>query len=188
MRIPADLDPADGLLRDSLIGTLRASYQARGVVRRQVAEQLGVTTTAVYALEQRTTWEARTIMRYARTVGWRIQWQLHDLTVPDDDGDIVAAIIQAGDTSTPERADRVHWRGICNDLVRSRLAATTAVDMARRLGVHENAVHYWEANPDGSSVIAAQRHARGLGGALGWRLHPVPTPLLHHAPQTRKAA
>ena len=187
MRIPDDLDPADAQLRTSLIGTLRQSREARGIVRRQIAEVLGVTGTAVHALEHRTTWEARTLARYARTIGWRIEWVLHDLAVPDD-GDVMAIVIAAGDTSTPEREDRVHWRSVCNDLVRIRRATITAVALAARLGVYENAVHYWEGNPDGSSVICAQRHARALGGVLGWRLHQVASPLVHHAPEPRRAA
>jgi len=187
VRIPEDLDPADVQLRDSLIGTLRLSREARGIALRQVADLLGVTGVAIHALEHRTTWKAYTLARYARTVGWRIEWILHDLTVPDD-GDVMAIVIAAGDTSTAERADRVHWRAACNDLVRIRRATTTAVAMAARLGVHENAVHYWEGNPDGSSVIAAQRHARALGGALGWHLHEVASPLVNPAPAPRKAA
>lgn len=187
MRIPDDLDPADAQLRDSLAVTLRMSREARRISRQQIADLLGVTVPAVYALERRTTWQAHTVMRYARTIGWRIEWQLHDLHIPDD-GDVMAIVIAAGDTSTPERADRVHWRAVCNDLVRIRRRRCTAVAMGAQLGVHENAVHAWEANPDGSSVIAAQRHARALGGVLGWRLHETPTTLAHHAPEPRRAA
>jgi DNA-binding XRE family transcriptional regulator len=187
VRIPDDLDPADALLRTVLISTLRLSRESRGIARRQIGDILGVTAPTLHALEHRTTWEARTIARYARVIGWRIEWVLHELTVPDD-GDVMAIVIAAGDTSTPEREDRVHWRTICNDLVRIRRAGLTAVAMAERLGVHENAVHYWEGNPDGSSVIAAQRHARALGGVLGWQLHPVASRLVNHAPEPRKAA
>ncbi len=187
MNIPKDLDPADAHLRAILISTLRMSREGRGISRRQIGELLGVTSVAVRSLEHRYTWEARTIARYARTIGWRIEWVLHELTVPDDD-DVMAIVLAAGDTSTPERQDRVHWRTVCNDLIRIRRATITAVAMGERLGVHENAVHYWEGNPDGSTVTAGQRHARALGGALGWRLHPVASPLVLHAPQPRKAA
>src|SRR5438477_6249841 len=143
VRIPRDLDPADEQLRVSLCDTLRLSREARAINRRQVADLLGVTVPSVYATERRTTWEARTIMRYSRAIGLRIEWELHDLPVPADD-DVMSIIIAAGDTSTPERTDRVHWRAVCYDLVRIRRAATTAVALAGALGVYENAVHHWE--------------------------------------------
>lgn len=181
VRIPDDLDPADALIRAGLIETLRHYRQLRDLTPRKVAQLLGVTRPAIVSLEGRTSWEQRTIARYARVVGCRVEWQIHDLVVPDD-GDVMAVVIAAGDTSTADRADRVHWRAVCNDLVRIRRATCSAVDMGRRLGRHENAVHYWEANPDGSTVIAAQRHARALGGALGWRLHPT------HIVPARRAA
>lgn len=185
MRLPQDLDPVDADLRRSLIDTLRISRESRGMVRRPVAEQLGITVPALFHLEHRTSWFARTVMRYGRVIGWRIEWVLFDLDVPDD-GDIMAEILAAGDTSTPERADRVHWRTVCYNLVRIRRATCTAVAMGVRCGIHENAVHHWEANPDGSTVIAAQRHARALGGALGWRLHPAVAALVN-APAPRGA-
>lgn len=186
MRIPQDLHPADENLRQVLIDTLRQSREGRRIPRREVADLLGVTVPAVHGLEHRTTWEARTIARYARTIGWRIEWLLLDLDVPDDD-DVMAAVLAAGDTSTPERADRVHWRRTCYDLVRARRATCTAVEMAVRCCCHENAIHHWEANPDGSSVIAGQRHARALGGMLGFMLHDAASPLTHRAPEPRYA-
>jgi DNA-binding XRE family transcriptional regulator len=172
VHIPADLDPDDARRRSRLIDELRAAREARNLSPKNIADRLGVTAPNVYAIEGRTTWQACTISRYARAVGWRIEWLLEDITVPDD-GDVMAIVIAAGDTSTPERADRVAWRALCNDLVRIRRATYSAVDMGRIIGIHENAVHHWEANPDGSSVIAAQRHARGLGGQLGWNLRPA---------------
>lgn len=186
MRIPQDLHPADENLRQVLIDTLRLSREGRRLPRRPVADLLGTTIPAVHRLEHRTTWQARTVARYARTIGWRIQWQLCDLDIPDDD-DVMATILAAGDTSTPERADRVHWRTVCYDLVRIRRATCTAGEMGRRCCCHENAIHHWEANPDGSSVIAAQRHARALGGMLSFLLHEAASPLVHHAPGQRNA-
>jgi DNA-binding XRE family transcriptional regulator len=170
VNIPADLDPDDAVRREHLIDELRAAREALGLSRSDLADLLGVTTPNIHAIEKRTTWQARTIARYARALRSHIEWFLDDLELPDD-GDVMAVIIAAGDTSTPERADRVAWRGLCNDLVRIRRATCSAVEMGRRLGIHENTVHHWEANPDGSSVIAAQRHARGLAGRLSWRLH-----------------
>lgn len=187
MRIPDDLSIDDMVVRDRLATTLRLSREARGISYRQVAELLGVTTPAVYTLERRTTWEAKTVMRYARAVGFRIEWHIHDLVVPDD-GDVMSVIIAAGDTSTPQRQDRVHWRAVCYDLVRIRRAAMPAATFAAQLGVTENAVSHWEANPDGSTVISAQRHARALGGSLSWWLHEVASPLTDRAPAQRKAS
>lgn len=188
VKIPADLDPADAQLRASLADTLRLSREARAISRQQIADYLGITAAAVWSVERaRTTWEARTIMRYSRTIGLRIEWVLHGLQIPDD-GDVMAVIIAAGDTSTPEREDRVHWRAVCNDLVRVRRAALPATALAAQLGLFENAVNHWEANPDGSTVVAAQRHARALGGVLGWHLHEIPTPLVHRTPEPRRAA
>ncbi len=187
MRIPDDLSPTDTLVREELASTLRTFRQARGITRRQVADALGVTAPVVHDLEGRITWTGRTIMRYARAVGYRIEWLIRDLVALDDD-DVMAVILATADQSTPERADRVQWRILCYDLVRVRRATTTAATFGARLGIHENAVHYWEANPDGSSVIAAQRHARGLGGSLGWALHETPSPLTGRAPQPRRAA
>lgn len=186
MRIPADLHPADAQLRASLIGQLRASRYTQGIRRKDVADFLGIASPGVLAYEERTTWEARTIARYARAIGWRIEWVIADLELPDD-GDVMAAVLAAGDMSTPEREDRARWRALCNDLVRIRRVTCTAVDMAARLGVHENTVHYWEANPDGSSVTAAQRHARALGGHLSWILYYVGTPISRATPAPREA-
>jgi DNA-binding XRE family transcriptional regulator len=180
--IPADLDPADTQLRQHLIDELRGSREHRQITLKAVADLLGCSATNVHTIEHRTTWSARTLARYGRALGWRIEWVMSDLQLPDD-GDVMAIVIAAGDTSTPERQDRVAWRAVCNDLVRIRRATHTAVEMARRIGIHENALHHWEANPDGSSIIAAQRHARGLAGRLSWVLHKTPA-----APAARRAA
>lgn len=186
MRIPDDLDPQDAQLRANLADTLRVSRETRGISLRQVGDVLGITGPAVHSLERRLTWEARTIMRYSRAVGFRIEWRLHDLELPDD-GDVMTVILATGDTSTPERQDRVHWRTVCYDLTRIRRATLTATEFGAQLGIHENAVHHWEANPDGSTVVSAQRHARGLGGALAWWLHEVPSPLTARSPRPRRA-
>lgn len=176
VNIPADLDPEDADRRAQLIDQLRGSREARSIALTDVAVLLGVTAPNIHGIEHRTTWEARTLARYGRAIGRRIEWVLDGLELPDDD-DIMAVIIAAGDTSTPQREDRVAWRAVCNNLVRIRRATCTAVDMGRRMRVHENTLHHWEANPDGSTVIAAQRHARALGGRLGWLVHPCHTPL-----------
>jgi hypothetical protein len=170
VRIPADLDPVDTQVRQHLIDELRGTRERNGIGLRTVADLLGCSRTNVHAIEQRTTWEARTLARYARALGWRIEWVLADLELPDD-GDVMAIVIAAGDTSTPERGDRVGWRAVCNDLVRVRRATVSVVELGRRLGLHENSLHDWEANYDGSTVFAAQRYARGLGGRLTWILH-----------------
>lgn len=169
VRIPIDLDPADARSRAQLIDELRAARESQQMGLKEIAEQLDVTSPSVFGIEHRTTWQARTLTRYARAVGRRVEWLLHDLPVPDDD--VMSYVLAGADTSTPERADQVAWRLLCHDLVRTRRAMCSAVEMARRTGIHQNGVHHWEENPDGSSVIAAQRHARALGGRLGWRLH-----------------
>lgn len=186
MRIPDDLHADDRLSRQQLIDTLRCSRKTRRLSLVRIGRLLGISTTATSAIEDRTTWQARTIMQYARTIGWRIQWHPIDL-VPPDDGDVMAAVLAAGDTSTPVREDRVHWQRTCYDLVRVRRATITAVAMGKLLGVTENAVHHWETNFDGSSVIAAQRHARALGGRLDWALHPAVSPLVSVVPAPRVA-
>ncbi len=172
MRVPDDLDPQDRHIRLALIQTLGQIRQVDRVTLQKVADRIGVSRPAGRAVERSSNWEARTIMRHARALGWRLQWQLDQLVVPCDD-DIMAIVIAAGDTSTPARQDAVHWRATWNDLRRVRRHAVSAVDMAARLGVTDNAVHYLETNPDGGAVISAQRHARALGGRLGWRLSPA---------------
>jgi len=186
MRIPDDLHDDDRLSRQQLIDTLRSSRKTRRLPLARIGRLLGISKTATAAIEDRTTWQARTIMTYARTIGWRIHWHPIDLTPPDD-GDVMAAVLAAGDTSTPDREDRVHWRRTCYDLVRVRRDRITAVAMGELLGVTENAVHHWEANPDGSSVIAAQRHARALGGRLDWYLVACASPLVSLVPTPRVA-
>jgi DNA-binding XRE family transcriptional regulator len=171
MRVPDDLDPEDRDIRLALIATLRHIRETDWITLRKISELVGVSRQAVRSVETSNNWEARTIMRHARALGWRIEWQLDRLVIPDDD-DIMAIVVAAGDTSTPERADAVHWRATWNNLTRIRRATFTAVDMAARLGITDNAVHYLETNPDGGAVISAQRHARALGGRMGWRLHP----------------
>jgi DNA-binding transcriptional regulator YiaG len=172
MRVPTDLHEDDLAMRIALADELREIREARGIDTGDLAAILGVTRTAVRALERRTSWEAPTIMRYARPIGRRIEFYLDGLEVPEDD-DVISVIYAAIEPSSPEQEDKAHWRRICNDLRRIRRANHTAVSFARTLGVNENAVHYWEANPDGSSIISAQRHARGLGGRLGYRLHEI---------------
>lgn len=184
VRIPDDLDPADTAIRQALIDRLRMSRQDRGIMQSRVADQLGISGPAVHSLERRITWEARTIARYSRAIGWRIHWTAYDLAIPDD-GDVMAIIIAAGDTSTPEREDRVAWLALCNDLVRVRRATCSAVEMARRAGLADTTVHDWEANPLGSTITAAQRHARALGGYLGWQLEKTAAP--GAAPGPRRA-
>ena len=175
MRVPADLHPEDLKIRLALSRTLRRAREIDQLYARNIAEKLGVTRRAVTALESSSNWEARTVMRYARAIGWRIEWTLHDLVPPgDDDDDIMAIIIAALDTSTGERVDAAHWRTVWNTMRRIRRNShITAVALAARLGATENAVHWAETNTDGSSVIAAQRHARALDGRLTWRLHPI---------------
>lgn len=186
MRIPDDLHDDDRDSRQRLIETLRCSRKTRRLSFARIGRLLGISMPATAAIEARTTWQARTIMQYARTIGWAIQWHPVDLVVPDDD-DVMAAVLAAGDTSTPDRADRVHWRRVCYDLVRVRRATVTAVAMGELLGVTQNAVHHWEANFDGSSVIAAQRHARALGGRLDWDLVACDSPLVPLVPAPRAA-
>lgn len=175
VRIPADLDPADAQVRQHLIDELRETRLRNRISVGAVANTLGCSRPHIYGIEGRITWEARTLARYARALGFRLEWVLADLELPDD-GDIMAVILAAGDTSTPERADRVGWLTVCNDLVRIRRATVSAVEMGRRIGVHENTLHDWEANYDGSTVIAAQRYARALGGRFTWILHYDPRP------------
>jgi DNA-binding XRE family transcriptional regulator len=172
MRVPTDLHPEDLQIRLALTRTLRRARDVDQITARTIADRVGVTPPAVRAVEHGSNWEARTIMRYARGVGWRIEWLLDDLPAPDD-GDVMAIVIAALDTSTPERVDAVHWRTLWNTLLRVRRDRITAVEMACRLGVTENAVHWVETNTDGTAVITAQRHARALDGRLTWRLHPI---------------
>lgn len=185
MRIPFDLHPEDQATRQHLITALRASRRERHITFARVGHLLGMTGTAVRGVEDRITWEALTLMRYSRAIGWRIEWRIHGLDIPDDD-DVMAVILAAGDQSTPERADRVHWKTVCYDLVRIRRSMLTAVAMGSLLGVGENAVHYWEGNFENSSVIAAQRHARALGGRLDWEIYPCPSPLVSFIPIPRR--
>jgi DNA-binding transcriptional regulator YiaG len=179
MRVPVDLHEDDLASRIALAGQLRGARAARGFSAADLAETLGVTAAAVYAFERRTSWEAATVMRYARATGGRVTFHLEGLELPDD-GDIMSLIYGAVSAATSSQEDQAHWRQVCSDLRRIRRATHTAIGFAKILGVNENAVHYWEANPDGSSIIAAQRHARGLGGRLLWRLHEtvaaVPAP------------
>ncbi len=184
MRIPADLHPDDAATRRHLIDALRSSRQARALTYSRVGAHLGISGTAVRSTEERTTWQAVTLARYARAIGWRIEWRIHGLDIPDD-GDVLAVILAAGSRATSVLADRSHWNCVCYDLVRIRRAETTAVGMARRLNVSENAVLFWEANFEGSSVISAQRHARALGGALDWEIYPSPSPLVSFIPAPR---
>jgi hypothetical protein len=186
LRIPDDLHPDDAATRRHLIDALRSSRQTRHLTYARVGQHLGISGTAIRTVEDRTTWQGPTVMRYARAIGWRIEWRIHGLELPDD-GDVMALVLAAGTRSSPELADRVHWKCVCYDLVRIRRAMTTGVDMARRLGVSENAVHYWEGNFEGSSVISAQRHARALGGAFDWEIYPSPSPLVALVPLPRTA-
>ena len=172
MRVPTDLHEDDLASRIALADELREIREAAGITSGDLADILGVTRTAVRALERRTSWEAPTIMRYARPIGRRIEFYLDGLELPDDD-DVMSLIYAAITPASPEQEDKAHWRQVCSDLRRIRRANHTAVGFARLLGVNENAVHYWEANPDGSSIISAQRHARALGGRLLWRLHEI---------------
>ncbi len=172
MRAPNDLDPEDRSIRIALGRTLRQIRDVDNISIRRIADRVGVAPAAVRNVEQHHNWTARIISRHARALDWRIEWVVDGLTVPTDD-DIMAVIVAAGDTSTPERADAVHWRTTWNNLRRIRRGTCTAIRLASILGVTDNAIHYAETNPDGTTVITAQRHARALGGRLGWRLHPA---------------
>lgn len=174
MRVPNDLNLDDFQIRLALMRTLRRAREVDHITARMVGDRIGVTPQAVRAVEGGSNWAARTVMRYARGVGWRIEWTLYDLAPPRDDDDIMAVIIAALDVSTSVRADAAHWRTVWNTMRRRRRAdRITAGELGRRLGVTENAVHWAETNCDGTAVITAQRHARALGGRLTWRLHPI---------------
>jgi hypothetical protein len=189
MRIPDDLHDDDRINRLRLIAALRWTRESRGASLARAGEYFGgVSAAAVHSLEHRTSWSAVTIMRYARVIGFRIEWVISGLDLPDPDGDVMYAVLAAGDTSTPVKADRVHWRRTCYDLTRHRRATISAVAMGARLRLNQNTVHHWEANPDGASVITAQRHARALDGQLGWRLHEVRSPIPMPVPLQRGAA
>lgn len=175
MRVPVDLHPDDLSTRLLLVDELRAGREALGISTTELDAAFGVAEGTSKAMERRTSWEARTTQRYARAVGRRLTFVIHDVPIPDDD--ITALVLGSADTTTQQRQDHVHWRIICHQLRAARRAQLTAVAMAARLGVTENAVHHWENNPDGSSIISAQRHARALGGWLGWDLTRAPAAL-----------
>lgn len=172
MRIPTDLHEDDLLTRIRLAGELREIREAKGITTADLGVALGVTKKAVQGLERRTSWEAPTIMRYARPIGRRIEFYLDGLELPDDD-DVISIIYASMEPTSPGQEDKAHWRQVFNDLRRIRRANHTAVHFATLLGVTENAVHYTETNPDGASIISAQRHARALGGQLLYRLHEI---------------
>jgi DNA-binding XRE family transcriptional regulator len=172
MRVPVDLHPDDLKTRLLLINELRAGRETLGISTTDLDAALGVAEGTNKALERRTSWEARTMQRYARALGRHLTFTIHNIRIPDDD--VTAVVLAAGDTSTPQRVDKVHWRVTCHQLRAARRHRFTAVAMAARLGVTENAVHYWEANPDGSSIISAQRWARALDGWLGYDLTGSP--------------
>jgi DNA-binding XRE family transcriptional regulator len=172
MHVPDDLDPQDRDTRTALIRTLHRIRDVDNITVKQVADRIGVAPAAVRNLEKHHNWQGATIMRHARALNWRIEWLINGLDLPADD-DIMAIVIAAGDTSTPQRQDAVHWRNTWNNLRRIRRHQLSAVAMATRLGVTDNAVHHLETNPEGTAVISAQRHTRALGGRLGWKLSPT---------------
>lgn len=188
MRVPQDIHPDDPVVRDDLARQLIAAEAAIYPHPRDLDAAWGLATGTTAAMHKRTTWRASTAQRWARAVGRRLTFELEGLVVPDveDDSDWTALLLSAGDTSTPEREDRVHLLTVCNDLVRVRLAAgVTAVAFATRLGLTENAVHWWQGNPDGTTITAMQRYARGLGGAVRPVLSDAP---VHVVPRQREAA
>ena len=174
MRIPKDLTEADLASRLHLGYALRTRRLAANITTRDLGTTLGISDAAVRGTELRSSWQARTVMRYARGIGHQIRWSLVGLVVPDDD-DVMAVIYDTISTEQvpAEQADKNHWRTLCNDLCRIRRHCLTTTAMSKRLNIKTTAVHYWETNPDGSSVIAAQRHARALGGHLTWNLLPA---------------
>lgn len=184
MRTPDDLHPDDQTARTVLLAQLVATRKHRGLTCRDLDAALGVGAGNASSFERRITWEARTVQRYARALGLRLNLHLHRLPVPGD-ADVMDALYQAADTSTPHLADRTHLRTVCNNLVRVRRHHVSAAEMGRRLAVHAHTVYWWEANPDGSSILAAQRYARALGGHLTLTLTPGAA---HTAPRQRAAA
>jgi DNA-binding XRE family transcriptional regulator len=185
MRTPTDLHPDDRRDREHLAHTLDQLRIRHRISRAHIARELHVTAPAVTAFARRHSWSARTVMRHARALGYRLQWHLNGLSIPDDDGDILAVIYTVIPTTSSDQQDHQHWLAVCNDLRRVRRATCTTSDMAARLGVTDNAVRHWETNPDGSSVNSAQRHARALGGTLGWSIQHAGTPRI---PLARRAA
>lgn len=185
MRVPHDIDPSDPAIRAALAGRLIATEAGLYPHPRDLDAAWGVAIGTTAAMHKRTTWRVSTVQRWARAVGLRLTFELEGITVPDDDDDLTALLLAAGDTSTPEREDHVHLLTVCNDLVRARLAAGwTAVAFAAELRLTENAVHWWQANPEGTTLIAMQRYARGMGGAVLPVLSQAP---VHVVPRQREA-
>lgn len=175
MRIPHDIHHDDPAARTMLAEQLMTVERLLYRTPRELDAAWGLAPGTTAAMHKRTTWRAATAQRWARAVGRRLEFRINDIELPDPGDDWTAALLTVADTSTPEREDHIHLLTVCNDLVRARLyAGWTAVAFAEKIGVTENAVHWWQANPEGTTLTALQRYARGLGGSISTLLHAAP--------------
>jgi transcriptional regulator with XRE-family HTH domain len=168
MRVPDDIDSGDRHQRGRLARNLIKSREAAGVTTEELGRRLGVTGTAVAAMERRRTWEVRTVQAWARALGRRLHLELVDLDVPDDlDVDLLTYEAARETATDPADVDRAELRIAHRNLVRVRYAADVSdVEMGHRLGITDNAVRYFDQHPDGVSLVGLQRYARALGGRL----------------------
>lgn len=169
MRTPHDIDTGDRRLRSLLATNLIRARKDAGLNTNQLATILGVTGTAVRAMEGRLTWETRTVQAWARAVGRTLHLELVDLVVPDD-ADIPAltyALALEAPLADPTDRDLLTLRLAHRNMLRARWAAgITDAEMGRRLGTTDNAVRHFDTHPDGTTLVGLQRYARALGGRL----------------------
>ncbi len=173
MRMPTDLHPDDTVARDQLAGRLRRIREGRRISQRGLADMLDIDHTNASGLELRRTWKIRTVQRWARVLGYRLDLGITGGVVVPDDGDALAAVYAAQQPTTEDAEDLLDLRALINDVRRIRIASgITLAEMGRRLGCGPSSVSHREADPDGAMLVSAQRYVRALGGALRVELEP----------------
>ncbi len=170
---PQDIDDTDQTIRRQLAATLIRTRKDAGMSQDALAARLGVTQEAAGAMERRTTWQIRTVQRWARALDRVLHLHLRDLPLPPEP-DITTITYQAALHTAPDPAshDRAALHLTHHTLNQARRqAAITDTDLATQFGVTTNAVRWFWDHPDGITLIGLQRTTRAAGGHLDLTLH-----------------
>lgn len=167
----ADLDDRDRFNRLALRAELRDTREAESVSQRALAARLGIDQPGVGRYECTDQWRVTTVLRWARALNRRVI--LRPVGFPaatrsmywGKNTDIEGALhaILGSVTGSGNTGDDWTVAKLQSELAGIRGACgISQLRLADRIGVSEQALSQFEGGENGTSVVVAQRYARGL--------------------------
>lgn len=180
-----DLDPRDRTNRLALRTSLRTARETDGISQRELGERLGIDQPGVGRYERADNWRITTALRWARALNRRVvlrptgfptaagrpvNWGTKNSDIQDALRDVLGAMTADGDASDDWTVAKLQ-----SELAGIRVACgITQLRLATRIGVTVQALSLFEGADHGTSVVMAQRHARGIARCAG-----LPAAYLH---------